>query len=125
MGSALQYLALSHGYNRTCFCVLSTCKNVGKRRTSVRGEYRLRTESYRFGSTQTRRRTLSAQKIFVRSTDSPPVRASTSNALDPYMLCGRSTCEYGLLTVKLQSHRDHTYVQLTYHLCNVRCTPGL
>ncbi|KAI8482514.1 hypothetical protein Bbelb_397500 [Branchiostoma belcheri] len=35
MGSALQYLALSHGYNRTCFCVLSTCKNVGKRRTSV------------------------------------------------------------------------------------------
>ncbi|KAI8502072.1 hypothetical protein Bbelb_204840 [Branchiostoma belcheri] len=44
---------------RTCFCVLSTCKNVGKRRASVRGEYRLRTESYGFGSTQTRRRTLS------------------------------------------------------------------
>ncbi|KAI8509403.1 hypothetical protein Bbelb_132510 [Branchiostoma belcheri] len=42
---------------RTCFCVLSTCKNVGKRRASVRGEYRLRTESYGFGSTQTRRRT--------------------------------------------------------------------
>ncbi|KAI8484555.1 hypothetical protein Bbelb_376620 [Branchiostoma belcheri] len=39
---------------RTCFCVLSTCKNVGKRRASVRGEYRLRTESYGFGSTQTR-----------------------------------------------------------------------
>ncbi|KAI8522230.1 hypothetical protein Bbelb_019840 [Branchiostoma belcheri] len=33
---------------RTCFCVLSTCKNVGKRRASVRGEYRLRTESYGF-----------------------------------------------------------------------------
>ncbi|KAI8516765.1 hypothetical protein Bbelb_053460 [Branchiostoma belcheri] len=39
---------------RTCFCVLSMCKNVGKRRASVRGEYRLRTESYGFGSTQTR-----------------------------------------------------------------------
>ncbi|KAI8513338.1 hypothetical protein Bbelb_099770 [Branchiostoma belcheri] len=39
---------------RTCFCVLSTCKNVVKRRASVRGEYRLRTESYGFGSTQTR-----------------------------------------------------------------------
>ncbi|KAI8509262.1 hypothetical protein Bbelb_131100 [Branchiostoma belcheri] len=49
---------------RTCFCVLSTCKNVGKRRASVRGEYRLRTESYGFGSTQTRRRTLSAFKTF-------------------------------------------------------------
>ncbi|KAI8484086.1 hypothetical protein Bbelb_382040 [Branchiostoma belcheri] len=36
---------------RTCFCVLSTCKNVGKRRASVRGEYHLRTESYGFGST--------------------------------------------------------------------------
>ncbi|KAI8485112.1 hypothetical protein Bbelb_372180, partial [Branchiostoma belcheri] len=49
---------------RTCFCVLSTCKNVGKRRASVRGEYRLRTESYGFGSTQTRRRTLSACNTF-------------------------------------------------------------
>ncbi|KAI8506195.1 hypothetical protein Bbelb_156220 [Branchiostoma belcheri] len=49
---------------RTCFCVLSTCKNVGKRRASVRGEYCLRTESYGFGSTQTRRRTLSACKTF-------------------------------------------------------------
>ncbi|KAI8508175.1 hypothetical protein Bbelb_144150 [Branchiostoma belcheri] len=49
---------------RTCFCVLSTCKNVGKRRASVRGEYHLRTESYGFGSTQTRRRTLSACKTF-------------------------------------------------------------
>ncbi|KAI8482038.1 hypothetical protein Bbelb_402140 [Branchiostoma belcheri] len=47
---------------RTCFCVLSTCKNVGNLRASVRGEYRLRTESYGFGSTQTRRRTLSACK---------------------------------------------------------------
>ncbi|KAI8514883.1 hypothetical protein Bbelb_074740 [Branchiostoma belcheri] len=49
---------------RTCFCVLSTCKNVGKRRASVRGEYHLRTESYGFGSMQTRRRTLSACKTF-------------------------------------------------------------
>ncbi|KAI8507304.1 hypothetical protein Bbelb_146840 [Branchiostoma belcheri] len=49
---------------RTCFCVLSRCKNVGKRRAPVRGEYRLRTESYGFGSTQTRRRTLSACKTF-------------------------------------------------------------
>ncbi|KAI8479938.1 hypothetical protein Bbelb_423240 [Branchiostoma belcheri] len=49
---------------RTCFCVLSTCKNVGKRTASVRGEYRLRTESYGFGSTQTRRRTLSACDTF-------------------------------------------------------------
>ncbi|KAI8499059.1 hypothetical protein Bbelb_235120 [Branchiostoma belcheri] len=49
---------------RTCFCVLSTCKNVGKRTASVRGEYRLRTESYGFGSTQTRRRTLSACNTF-------------------------------------------------------------
>ncbi|KAI8514494.1 Sushi, von Willebrand factor type A, EGF and pentraxin [Branchiostoma belcheri] len=49
---------------RTCFCVLSTCKNVGKRRASVRGEYHLRTESYGFGSTQTRRRTLSACNTF-------------------------------------------------------------
>ncbi|KAI8510676.1 hypothetical protein Bbelb_115920 [Branchiostoma belcheri] len=40
------------------------CKNVGKRRASVRGEYHLRTESYGFGSTQTRRRTLSACKTF-------------------------------------------------------------
>ncbi|KAI8522052.1 hypothetical protein Bbelb_018060 [Branchiostoma belcheri] len=49
---------------RTCSCVLSTCKNVGKRTASVRGEYRLRTESYGFGSTQTRRRTLSACNTF-------------------------------------------------------------
>ncbi|KAI8514699.1 hypothetical protein Bbelb_072900 [Branchiostoma belcheri] len=49
---------------RTCFCVLSTCKNVCKRRAFVRGEYHLRTESYGFGSTQTRRRTLSACKTF-------------------------------------------------------------
>ncbi|KAI8518004.1 hypothetical protein Bbelb_040210 [Branchiostoma belcheri] len=49
---------------RTCFCVLSTCKNMGKRRASVRGEYRLRSESYGSGSTQTRRRTLSACKTF-------------------------------------------------------------
>ncbi|KAI8502525.1 hypothetical protein Bbelb_201130 [Branchiostoma belcheri] len=60
---------------RTCFCVLSTCKNVGKRTASVRGEYRLRTESYGFGSTQTRRRTLSAYFFYVRSADLPPVRA--------------------------------------------------
>ncbi|KAI8494404.1 hypothetical protein Bbelb_276300 [Branchiostoma belcheri] len=49
---------------RTCFCVLSTCKNVGKRRASVRGEYHLRTESNGFGSTQTRRKTLRACKTF-------------------------------------------------------------
>ncbi|KAI8479387.1 hypothetical protein Bbelb_428780 [Branchiostoma belcheri] len=54
----------------TCFCVLSTCKNVGNRRASVRGEYHLRTESYGFGSTQTR----------VRSADSPPVRATYERA---------------------------------------------
>ncbi|KAI8491748.1 Trafficking protein particle complex subunit 9 [Branchiostoma belcheri] len=29
---------------RTCICVLSTCKNVGNRTASVRGEYRLRTD---------------------------------------------------------------------------------
>ncbi|KAI8496710.1 hypothetical protein Bbelb_253650 [Branchiostoma belcheri] len=49
---------------RACFCVLSTCKNVGNRTASVRGEYHLRTESYGFGSTQTRRRTLSACNTF-------------------------------------------------------------
>ncbi|KAI8517913.1 hypothetical protein Bbelb_039300 [Branchiostoma belcheri] len=49
---------------RTCFYVLSTCKNVGKRRASVHGEYRLRTESYGIGSTQTRRSTSSACKAF-------------------------------------------------------------
>ncbi|KAI8484057.1 hypothetical protein Bbelb_381750 [Branchiostoma belcheri] len=49
---------------RTCFCVLSTCKNVGNRTASVRGEYHIRTESYGFGSTQTRRRTLSACNTF-------------------------------------------------------------
>ncbi|KAI8497611.1 hypothetical protein Bbelb_249170 [Branchiostoma belcheri] len=88
---------------RTCFWVLSTCKNVGKRRASVRGEYHLRTESYGFGSTQTRLRTLSACKTFfyVRSADSPAVRASTSDARAPNVPCGRSTCEYGLLTVVL------------------------
>ncbi|KAI8495405.1 hypothetical protein Bbelb_268600 [Branchiostoma belcheri] len=64
---------------RTCFCVLSTCKNVGKRRASVRGEYRLRTKSYGFGSTQTRRRTLSACRTFLRA------------------VCGFTTrtCDYG------------------------------
>ncbi|KAI8514810.1 hypothetical protein Bbelb_074010 [Branchiostoma belcheri] len=36
----------------------------GQTRASVRGEYHLRTESYGFGSTQTRRRTLSACKTF-------------------------------------------------------------
>ncbi|KAI8496943.1 hypothetical protein Bbelb_255980 [Branchiostoma belcheri] len=49
---------------RTCFCVLSTCKNVRNRTASVRGEYHLRTESYGFGSTQTRRTTLSACNTF-------------------------------------------------------------
>ncbi|KAI8495146.1 hypothetical protein Bbelb_271320 [Branchiostoma belcheri] len=57
-------MASSVTTRRTCFCVLSTCKNVGKRTASVRGEYRLRTESYGFGSTQTRRRTLSACNTF-------------------------------------------------------------
>ncbi|KAI8496635.1 hypothetical protein Bbelb_252900 [Branchiostoma belcheri] len=65
---------------RTCFCVLSTCKNVGKRTASVRGEYRLRTESYGFGSTQTRRRTLSAYFFYVRSADLPHVRATYERA---------------------------------------------
>ncbi|KAI8486056.1 hypothetical protein Bbelb_361560 [Branchiostoma belcheri] len=65
---------------RTCFCVLSTCKNVGNRTASVRGEYHLRTESYGFGSTQTRRRTLSAYFFYVRSADLPPVRATHERA---------------------------------------------
>ncbi|KAI8502761.1 Trafficking protein particle complex subunit 9 [Branchiostoma belcheri] len=49
---------------RTCICVTSTCKNVGKRRAFVRGAYHLRTESYGFGSTQTCCRTSSACKTF-------------------------------------------------------------
>ncbi|KAI8502438.1 hypothetical protein Bbelb_200260 [Branchiostoma belcheri] len=35
------------------------------------------------------------------SVDSPPVRASTSDARAPYVPCGRSTCEYGLLAVEV------------------------
>ncbi|KAI8510926.1 hypothetical protein Bbelb_118420 [Branchiostoma belcheri] len=49
--------------------------------------------------------------------DSPPVRASTSDARVPYVRCGRSTCEYGLLAVKLQSGTEirivSTYNALT------------
>ncbi|KAI8500842.1 hypothetical protein Bbelb_216600 [Branchiostoma belcheri] len=87
---------------RTCFCVLFTCKNAGKRRTSVRGEYHLRTESYGFGSTKTR-------------PDSPPVRASTGDARAKYVPYGRRTCE--IVRCK--------HVQLTYHLSNERCTKPL
>ncbi|KAI8491377.1 hypothetical protein Bbelb_310100 [Branchiostoma belcheri] len=89
-------------FGRTYFCVLSTCKNLGKRRASVRGEYRLRTESYGFGSTQTRRRTLSACKTFfcVRSTDSPPVRASTGDERARYVPYEGRTCEYASVTTR-------------------------
>ncbi|KAI8519202.1 hypothetical protein Bbelb_024590 [Branchiostoma belcheri] len=96
---------------RTCFCVLSTCKNVGKRRASVRGEYHLRTEFYGFGSTQTRRRTLSSYKTFstcglrihhpcvrVRATCVP----RTCRAEEAHV----STASLRILTVKLQSHGD-------------------
>ncbi|KAI8506976.1 hypothetical protein Bbelb_154150 [Branchiostoma belcheri] len=44
------------------------------------------------------------------------MRASTSDARAPYVPYGRSTCEYGLLTVKLQSHRDRTLKARTTHL---------
>ncbi|KAI8514607.1 hypothetical protein Bbelb_071980 [Branchiostoma belcheri] len=56
----------SYGHNPPYVLLraLSTYKNVFKRRASVRSEYRLRTESYGFGSTQPRRRTLSACKTF-------------------------------------------------------------
>ncbi|KAI8486808.1 hypothetical protein Bbelb_355560 [Branchiostoma belcheri] len=55
-------LILSFGHNPPY--VLLRAVYVQKRRASVRGEYHLRTESYGFGSTQTRRRTLSACKTF-------------------------------------------------------------
>ncbi|KAI8516678.1 hypothetical protein Bbelb_052590 [Branchiostoma belcheri] len=94
----------------TCLCVLSTCKNVGKRRTSVRGEYCLCTESYRFGSTQTRRRTLSVCKTFsacgLRS-------VSTGDARAPYVPYERRTCEYGL-TVKFPP-AQRSYIVSTYN----------
>ncbi|KAI8487868.1 hypothetical protein Bbelb_343160 [Branchiostoma belcheri] len=92
-------IAASVTTRRTCFCVLSTCKNVGKRKASVRGEYRLRTESYGFGSTQTRRRTLSACKTFsacvlrIRH----PYRASTGDVRAPYVPNVRNTREYASL----------------------------
>ncbi|KAI8498081.1 hypothetical protein Bbelb_240250 [Branchiostoma belcheri] len=38
--------------------------------------------------------------FYVRSADSPPVRANTSDARAPYVSCRRSKCEYGLLTLK-------------------------
>ncbi|KAI8486305.1 Glutamate receptor ionotropic, NMDA 3A [Branchiostoma belcheri] len=63
---------------RTCFCVLSTCKNVGTRRASVRGEYRLRTESYGFGSTQTR--LAIAQRSYVVSTYNSLTTCATYDA---------------------------------------------
>ncbi|KAI8498055.1 hypothetical protein Bbelb_239990 [Branchiostoma belcheri] len=58
-----------------------------------------------FESTQTRQRackTLSTCGL----RDSPPVRASTCDTRAPYVPYVSSTCEYGLLTVKLQSYRD-------------------
>ncbi|KAI8508122.1 hypothetical protein Bbelb_143620 [Branchiostoma belcheri] len=50
-----------------------------------------------------------------RSADSPPVRASTSDARAPYEPCGRSTCEYGLLTDELHRlWRDHVGIRPRY-----------
>ncbi|KAI8508068.1 hypothetical protein Bbelb_143080 [Branchiostoma belcheri] len=81
-------------------CVLSTCKNVGNRRASVRGEYRLRTESYGFGSTQTRRKTLSACKTFSTCglrIHYPCVRVRATRVPRTCRAEEASTCEYGLL----------------------------
>ncbi|KAI8495206.1 hypothetical protein Bbelb_271920 [Branchiostoma belcheri] len=57
---------------------------------SVRGGYHLRTESC-------------------------DARAPTSDARAPYVPYESRTCEYGLLTIKLQSHRD-PYERATYGL---------
>ncbi|KAI8519264.1 hypothetical protein Bbelb_025210 [Branchiostoma belcheri] len=109
---------------RTCFCVLSTCKNVGKRRASVRGEYHLRTESYGFGSTQTRRRTLSACNTF--STCGlrichPCVRVRATRV--PRTAYERAT--YGLLDL-LNDHAEHTCTipgaPHVLRTCNARAT---
>ncbi|KAI8498309.1 hypothetical protein Bbelb_242530 [Branchiostoma belcheri] len=73
----VQAFAATVTTRRTCFCVLSTCKNVGKCRASVRGEYHLCKDSYGFGSTQTRRRTLSAVYGFTtRACEYRPDRGS-------------------------------------------------
>ncbi|KAI8486741.1 hypothetical protein Bbelb_354890 [Branchiostoma belcheri] len=93
---------------RTCFCVLSTSKNVGKRRAFVRGEYHLRTESYGFWGTQTRRRTLSACK-----TADITVCGFTTRTCE----CGRRTCPVRAVRKKNVCNRTEIarckHVQLT------------
>ncbi|KAI8511050.1 hypothetical protein Bbelb_119660 [Branchiostoma belcheri] len=114
---------------RTCFCVLSTCKNVGKRRGSVRVEYRLRTESYGFGSssTQTRRRTLRPSKTFSACRlriHHPCVRVRATPVPRTYRT-KEARVRHGLLTVSVCNRTEIVrckHVQLTYHLRNVRCT---
>ena len=88
---------------RTCKCVLSTCKNVGKIWGSVRGEYRLSTD---LGARRHNVALLVHEELSLRSGlrscyGSPPVRVtrvpSTANALSliqfshGHLLYGRRT----------------------------------
>ncbi|KAI8507587.1 hypothetical protein Bbelb_149670 [Branchiostoma belcheri] len=105
---------------RTCFCVLSTCKNVGKRRAPVRGEYRLRKESYGFGSTQTRRRTLSACKTFSTCglrIHHPCVRVQAT--------CVPRTCRAEEARVSTASLRRHKKLSSNQAACAVEPTLDL
>ena len=63
---------------RTCKCVLSTCKNVGKIWGSVRGEYRLSTDlgARRHSVALLVHEELSLRSGCGRATDSPPVRVT-------------------------------------------------
>ena len=63
---------------RTCKCVLSTCKNVGKIWGSVRGEYRLSTDlgACRHSVALLVHEDLSLRSGCGRATDSPPVRVT-------------------------------------------------
>ncbi|KAI8485853.1 hypothetical protein Bbelb_364050 [Branchiostoma belcheri] len=95
---------------RTCFCVLSTCKNVSKRRASVRAVRKLRTsyasQSFCVSFVNAGIRTAHAQPDSVRSvvlsmpkTTLRTLLRSTGDARAPYVPYERRTCEYGLLAL--------------------------
>ncbi|KAI8514093.1 hypothetical protein Bbelb_084170 [Branchiostoma belcheri] len=99
---------------RTCFCVLSTCKNVGKPRASVRGEYRLRTESYGFGSTQTRPTVTTRRTCFCVLSTCKNVGKRTASVRGEYRL---RTESYGFGSTQTRRR--------TLSACNTFSTCGL
>ncbi|KAI8516772.1 hypothetical protein Bbelb_053530 [Branchiostoma belcheri] len=111
---------------RTCFCVLSTCKNVGKRTASVRVYKDDLTGDCQVVSKMPRK----AQKKSTRQDPKKRAAEDTRAASDDKV--NRSCTHLQRASTACTRQRGNrteivrcNHVQLTYHLRNVRCTQPL